>query len=188
MKRVGILGGTFDPPHLGHLLIAEEVRIELNLQEIWFIPTYTPPHKSESETSAEHRMKMLQIAISSNKYFKINAIEIERLGKSYTYDTITYLKQEYEDIDFYFIIGADMVEYLPNWHRINELIQMIQFVGVKRSGYKLETEYPIIQVDIPMLDISSSMLRKRLRNKQSVKYIVPDEVNRYIREKRLYED
>ncbi|RLL48018.1 nicotinate-nucleotide adenylyltransferase [Oceanobacillus piezotolerans] len=188
MKRIGILGGTFDPPHLGHLLIAEEVRVKLDLTEIWFIPTYTPPHKDNAKTDASHRINMLEIAIANNPYFKINTIEIEREGKSYTIDTITALGEDYPDYQFYFIIGADMVEYLPHWERIDELVQLIQFVGVKREGYKLETKYPVIEVDIPSIDISSSMLRKRLRSNQPVKYIVLDEVYRYIREMGLYEN
>ncbi|WP_085991846.1 nicotinate-nucleotide adenylyltransferase [Oceanobacillus senegalensis] len=188
MKRIGILGGTFDPPHLGHLVIAEEVRVALELEEIWFIPTYTPPHKNDSQTSAYHRMKMLESAIDSNNSFKLNTIEMERLGKSYTIDTVKVLRSEFPDYKFYFIIGADMVEYLPNWNKIDELVQLIQFVGVKRPGYKLETHYPLIEVTVPILDISSTMLRRRLRNKESIKYIVPDKVHRYIREKGLYED
>ncbi|AXI09521.1 nicotinic acid mononucleotide adenylyltransferase [Oceanobacillus zhaokaii] len=186
MRRIGILGGTFDPPHLGHLLIAEEVRLTLELEEIWFIPTYTPPHKNETKTSATDRINMLDQALDSNPFFKINSIEIERLGKSYTFDTMRTLTNEFPDDKFYFIIGADMVEYLPHWHRIDELVSVVQFVGVKRSGYKLKTEYPVIEVDIPLIDISSSMLRKRLRSHQSVKYLVPDVVTNYIRENKLY--
>ncbi|WP_156291131.1 nicotinate-nucleotide adenylyltransferase [Oceanobacillus salinisoli] len=188
MKRVGILGGTFDPPHLGHLLIAEEVRISLQLEEIWFIPTYTPPHKNESKTSAMDRRNMLELAIRSNTYFKLNTMEMERTGKSYTIDTIKTLKNQHPEHEFFFIIGADMVEYLPHWHKIEELMELIQFVGVQRSGYKLNTTYPIMEVDIPLIDISSSMLRGRLRKQEPAKYIVPDEVYRYIREKRLYEN
>ncbi|MFD1850213.1 nicotinate-nucleotide adenylyltransferase [Oceanobacillus bengalensis] len=187
MKRIGILGGTFDPPHLGHLLIAEEVRVSLGLEEIWFIPTYTPPHKDYSKTSAQHRLKMLDIATSSNDYFKVNTIEIERSGKSYTLDTMKELRKNFPENQFYFIIGADMVEYLPHWYKIEELVELVQFVGVKRAGYGLETDYPITEVDIPMIDISSSMLRNRLRNDKPTKYIVPEEVILYIREKGLYE-
>ncbi|RDW21737.1 nicotinate-nucleotide adenylyltransferase [Oceanobacillus chungangensis] len=186
MRRIGILGGTFDPPHLGHLLIAEEVRLTLDLEEIWFIPTYTPPHKDEAKTSATDRINMLDKALGSNPFFKINTIEVERLGKSYTFDTMIMLTEEFPEDEFYFIIGADMVEYLPNWHKIEELVNIVQFVGVKRSGYKLQTEYPVIEVEIPLIDISSSMLRERLRSQQSVKYLVPDVVTNYIREKALY--
>ncbi|WP_249871034.1 nicotinate-nucleotide adenylyltransferase [Oceanobacillus saliphilus] len=188
MERIGILGGTFDPPHLGHLLIAEEVRLAMELNEVWFIPTYTPPHKDAAKTKAIDRIKMLQLATESNPFFKVNTIEIERSGKSYTLDTMKYLKKEFPKKDFYFIIGADMVEYLPHWHKVDELLSLVNFVGVKRSGYQVDTEYPVTEVDIPMIDISSSMLRNWLRSKRSVNYIVPDSVISYIEENRLYEN
>src|SRR5690625_4105945 len=109
MKKIGILGGTFDPPHIGHLIIAEEVRLALELEEVWFIPTATPPHKDEARTDSGHRIKMTKLAIADNPYFKINTIETERTGKSYTIETIRELKAQYLDYDFHFIIGADMV-------------------------------------------------------------------------------
>jgi nicotinate-nucleotide adenylyltransferase len=188
MKRIGILGGTFNPPHIGHLWIAEEVRIAMELEEIWFIPTYTPPHKDESKIDASDRLNMLDLAIGDNEYFKLNTLELERKGKSYTLQTIKALKMDYPNHEFFFIIGADMVEYLPNWYKIDELIELIQFIGVKRAGYKLETSYPIMTVDIPMVDISSSMIRERVLNKKSVKYMLPDSIYRYIREYHLYEN
>ncbi|WP_087971739.1 nicotinate-nucleotide adenylyltransferase [Oceanobacillus rekensis] len=186
MERIGILGGTFDPPHLGHLLVAEEVRLAMGLKEVWFIPTYTPPHKNAAKTTASERIKMLQLATNSNPFFKVNTIEIERTGKSYTLDTMEILKEQYPDKEFYFIIGADMVEYLPNWYKVDELFSIINFIGVKRSGYELNTRYPITEVDIPMIDISSTMLRKWLRSKRSVNYIIPDPVVSYIKENHLY--
>src|SRR4051794_6519919 len=106
MRRIGVLGGTFDPPHIGHLIIAEEVRIALDLEEVWFIPTFTPPHKDGTKTKASQRIEMTKLAIESNPHFKVNSIEIERSGKSYTIDTIRELKRENPDSDFYFIIGA----------------------------------------------------------------------------------
>ncbi|GGH68350.1 putative nicotinate-nucleotide adenylyltransferase [Compostibacillus humi] len=187
MRKIGILGGTFDPPHIGHLIIAEEVRIALKLEEIWFIPTYTPPHKEEAKTTARDRVQMTEIAISANPHFRLQTVEVERSGKSYTIDTIKQFRNEFPDVDFYFIIGADMVEYLPHWHRIEELVQLVKFVGVKRSGYELKTTYPFIEVEIPAIDISSSLLRERLRNGIESRYLIPDSVYAYIREKGLYE-
>jgi nicotinate-nucleotide adenylyltransferase len=186
-RRIGILGGTFDPPHLGHLLIAEEVRMNLDLEEIWFIPSHTPPHKRVANTSTADRVLMLECAIKDNPYFKINTIEIERLGKSYTVDTMESLCTTNEDVEFYFIIGADMVEYLPHWQRINELLQLVNFVGVNRANYTLDTSYPVIEVNIPMFDISSSMIRNRLISRISVKYLIPDAVDYVIKERQLYE-
>lgn len=186
MRKIGILGGTFDPPHIGHLIIAEEVRLALELEEVWFIPTYTPPHKDESETDATDRIKMTELAIESNPYFKLNSIEIERSGKSYTIDTMNELLKLHPDCEFYFLIGADMVEYLPNWHRIDELLKLIEFVGVKRPGYHLKTPYDILTVDVPTIDLSSTELRGRLKENRSVNYIVPEPVYAYIKGEGLY--
>ncbi|MFA1820478.1 nicotinate-nucleotide adenylyltransferase [Virgibacillus oceani] len=188
MKRIGILGGTFDPPHLGHLIIAEEVRQKVGLDEVWFIPSFTPPHKDGAIASPEVRVRMVELAIASNPIFKVNTIELERSGNSYTFDTISLLKENHPSVDFYFIIGADMVEYLPHWHKINELIRMVDFVGVKRSGYKLSSHYPIIEINIPIIEISSTLLRERLKNSESVAYLTPEKVYSYIKEKRLYEE
>ncbi|MEC5422188.1 nicotinate-nucleotide adenylyltransferase [Virgibacillus sp. C22-A2] len=187
MKRVGILGGTFDPPHLGHLIIGEEVRLALNLEEIWFVPSHLPPHKESAKTSATDRINMLMKALDGNSFFSINTIETERLGKSYTFDTIKALQKEFPDTEFYFIIGADMVEYLQHWHRIDELINMVSFVGVKRAGYKLHSAYPIIEVDIPAIEISSTLIRDRLSTNETVRYLMPETVYTYIKEKQLYE-
>ncbi|MFS0751375.1 nicotinate-nucleotide adenylyltransferase [Oceanobacillus sp. 1P07AA] len=186
MRKIGILGGTFDPPHIGHLLIAEEVRRAKQLDEIWFIPTNTPPHKEETTTSAEHRTSMLQLVIRSHPSFKLNKIELQREGKSYTYDTIRELKKTFPSIEFYFIIGGDMVEFLPKWYRINELLDIVTFVGVERPGYSLETTYPVHFVDIPTIHLSSTMLRERLQQKEWVRYLLPDSVMQYVKEHHLY--
>ncbi|GIO27611.1 nicotinate-nucleotide adenylyltransferase [Ornithinibacillus bavariensis] len=187
MKRIGILGGTFDPPHMGHLIIAQEVLCALKLDQVWFIPTYEPPHKHDAFVQADHRIDMLKLAIADNEKFSLDTIEIDRTGKSYTINTIIDLKKAYPEVDFYFIIGADMVEYLPNWYRIDELIKQVNFVGVKRSGYSMDTDYPVKKVDIPMVDISSSLIRGRLQEMKSIKYLVPDSVHHYIKEHGLYE-
>ncbi|QDP40673.1 nicotinate-nucleotide adenylyltransferase [Radiobacillus deserti] len=188
MKKVGLLGGTFDPPHNGHLLIAEEVRQALGLDEIWFIPSYEPPHKQQARTASKYRVEMVQAAVRDNEHFKVQLIEVNREGKSYSIDTVKQLVEEYPNVDFYFIIGADMVEYLPKWVQIDELFELIRFVGVKRKEYKLESNYPIIEVNIPEFAVSSSMIRQRLKNGLSVKYLVPNSVIECIKENRLYEE
>ncbi|BAC13941.1 nicotinate-nucleotide adenylyltransferase [Oceanobacillus iheyensis HTE831] len=186
MREIGILGGTFDPPHLGHLLIAEEVRRAKELDEIWFIPTNTPPHKEDTTTSADHRTSMIQLAIDSHPSFKLNDMELKREGKSYTYDTIQELTDLYPSHTFYFIIGGDMVEFLPKWHRIDELLEMITFIGVSRPGYSLQTSYPVDFVDIPTIQLSSTILRERLQNREWIRYLLPDSVMQYVREHQLY--
>ncbi|MYL46645.1 nicotinate-nucleotide adenylyltransferase [Virgibacillus halodenitrificans] len=186
MKHVGILGGTFDPPHLGHMIIAQEVQLSLNLDEVWFIPSHTPPHKNTTKTNAEDRVNMVKLAVQGNAYFKVNTIEIDRFGKSYTFDTIKELNKEYPRCTFYFIIGADMVEYLPKWNRIDQLIKLVQFVGVKRPGFSLISTYPVIEVEVPQIDISSTFIRNRIKNNQPFSYFTPEGVTNYIKEKRLY--
>lgn len=188
MKKIGVLGGTFDPPHLGHLIIAETVRTELRLDEVWFMPTNEPPHKNKANSTGKDRLKMVELAIEDNEHFKMNDIEMKRLGKSFTFDTMSILVNEHPDYGFYFIIGADMVDYLPHWSRIDELVHLVKFVGVQREGFRLESSYPVIKVDIPMIDISSTMIRKQLAAHTSVKYLIPDPVYAYIKENQLYEN
>src|SRR5690625_4586590 len=139
MSRIGIFGGTFDPPHIGHLIMAEEVRYALTLDEIWFIPTNIPPHKQKASSTSKHRLAMLEMAIRSNQHFIVNPIEVENENVSYTIDTMTILRKNHPDAEFYFIIGADMVEYLPYWKQVDELFKMVTFVGVQRTNYTLST-------------------------------------------------
>jgi len=188
LKKVGIFGGTFDPPHNGHLLMANEVLQSLKLSEIWFMPNQIPPHKlQESISPSYHRLNMLKLATEGNEAFKIETIELERSGPSYTYDTMVLLKERYTNIQFYFIIGADMIEFLPKWYKIDELIQLIQFVGVKRPGYSVKTPYSILEVEVPQFDVSSTIIRHRIKNGHSIDYLVPDSVIQYIKENQLYE-
>lgn len=188
MKKVGIFGGTFDPPHFGHLLMANEVLHSLNLTEIWFMPNQIPPHKqNEKICDSYHRVNMLKLAVKGNEFFRIETIELERPGPSYTYDTIRLLKQRYSQVEFYFIIGADMIEYLPKWYKIEQLQNCIQFVGVKRTGYSIRSPFSILEVNVPQFDVSSTMIRKRLKEGKTVHYLLPESVIQYIKENHLYE-
>lgn len=187
MKKIGLLGGTFDPPHLGHLIVAEEVKQTLDLTEIWFLPNHIPPHKQDKQiSSGKDRLEMLKRALSGNDSFKIETMELNREGPSYTIDTVLELQRLYSKVEFYFIIGADMVEYLPKWYQIDVLIERLKFVGVKRPGYKLQTTYPIIEVEVPEIGISSSFLRDRIKNKLNTKYYLPKSVEKYIEENQIY--
>lgn len=188
MKKIGIIGGTFDPPHLGHLLIASDVQYALSLDEVWFMPNHIPPHKqSDSITSIDLRIQMIQVAIQNQPSFRLETIELEREGPSFTYDTILLLKERYPNVDFHFIIGADMVEYLPKWHKINELVGLVKFVGVKRPGYSIVTNFPVIEVETPQFDVSSTMIRKRVKDGMTAHFLVPEQVRSIIEEKSLYE-
>ncbi|MFL6560237.1 MAG: nicotinate-nucleotide adenylyltransferase, partial [Bacillus sp. (in: firmicutes)] len=129
---------------------------------------------------------MLELAISGNDAFRVETIELDRQGPSYTVDTMKMINAQYSDHQFFFIIGADMIEYLPKWHKIEELINLVQFVGVERPEYNSRTEYPVLYVDVPAIDVSSSMIRDRVKSRQTVRYLLPDSVIQYIEEKHLY--
>ncbi|WP_105955933.1 nicotinate-nucleotide adenylyltransferase [Apilactobacillus quenuiae] len=187
-KKIGILGGTFNPIHNGHLFIAEQVRTKLNLDKILFMPDYIPPHiDKKSAVSSIHRVNMVDLAIHSNPHFSILMDEINREGKSYTYDTMNSLTNNQPDVDYYFIIGGDMVHYLPKWYRIDELTKMIKFVGIQRAEYNNNSQYNIIKLNVHKLDISSTLIRNSIKNGQSVRYLIPDEVLKYIKEHHIYE-
>lgn len=172
-------------------MVGEIARDQLQLDEIWFLPAKIPPHKQNKAISKpHHRMNMLQIAIEENPNFFISTIELEYGGEgkpSYTYETMMKFKENYPLYDFYFIIGGDMVEYLPKWYKINELTSMINFIALARPGYSLETPYPVIVADMPQLDLSSSIIRERVANGQTIRYLVPEGVRLYIKENHLYE-
>ncbi|MGT2906748.1 nicotinate-nucleotide adenylyltransferase [Streptococcus dentiloxodontae] len=186
-RQVGILGGNFNPVHNAHLLVADQVRQRLGLDQVLLMPEYEPPHVDKKGTIDEkHRLKMLELAIDGVEGLAIETIELERKGISYTYDTMKILTEAHPDVDYYFIIGADMVEYLPKWHRIEELVELVQFVGVQRPKYKAGTSYPVIWVDVPLMDISSSMIRDRIASGCVPNYFLPKAVLDYIKEEGLY--
>ncbi|WP_019242670.1 MULTISPECIES: nicotinate-nucleotide adenylyltransferase [Bacillus] len=188
MKKVGILGGTFDPPHIGHAIIANEVLSALQLDEIRFMPNHTPPHKQKTKSvSNEERVDMIQLTIEDHPQFVLDTIELDSPGTSYTFNTIEQLINQEPDTKFYFIIGADMIEYLPNWYRVDDLVNMVQFVGVKRPPYTVETSYPIVLIDVPQIYLSSSMIRDKVKKGETIRYLVPRTVEKYIEENALYE-
>ncbi|WP_456273961.1 nicotinate-nucleotide adenylyltransferase [Bacillus sp. AK031] len=187
-KRVGLLGGTFNPPHLGHLIIANEVLSQLNLDEVRFMPAGIPPHKKlTGDTTSHQRKRMVEEAIKEHPQFILESVELDREGTSYTYETVQLLTEREPDSQFYFIIGGDMIEYLPKWHKINELSQLVQFTGVKRPGYKENTPYNVKMVKVPQIEISSTMIRDRISTGRTIKFLVPERVSDYIREEKLYE-
>lgn len=188
-KSVGIYGGTFNPPHIAHLVAAQQVLDQLGLDEIWFLPNNIPPHVDKKETiSAMDRIEMVRLAIEDNSKFKLDLTDINRGGISYTFETMKMLTEANPTTDFYFIIGGDMVEYLPKWKKIDELINMVKFVGVCRPGYEKVSKYPVIWVNSPELEISSTDIRKKVMNKQTIKYLVPKKVEEYIQKEGLYHD
>ena len=186
-KQVGILGGNFNPVHNAHLIVADQVRQQLGLDQDLLMPEYQPPHVDKKDTIPEHhRLKMLELAIEGINGLAIETIELERKGVSYTYDTMKILTEQHPDTDYYFIIGADMVDYLPKWYRIDELVDMVQFVGVQRPRYKAGTSYPVIWVDVPLMDISSSMVRDFIAQGRKPNFLLPQPVLDYIEKEGLY--
>ena len=187
VERVGLIGGSFNPPHIAHLIMAEQARVQLGLDKVYFLPSHIPPHVDEKKTiDASTRVEMTRLAIQDNIYFDIETIELERKGVSYTYDTMKLLTEKNPDTDYYFIIGADMVDYLPKWYRIDELVDMVQFVGVQRPRYKAGTSYPVIWVDVPLMDISSSMVRDFIAQGRKPNFLLPQSVLDYIEKEGLY--
>ena len=186
--KIGILGGTFNPIHLGHLILAEEAREKLGLNKIIFVPTYLPPHKDISDIApAKDRMSMLNLAISSNRYFSTSDIEIKRDGLSYTIETIKELKKRFAADDLYFIIGSDLLTYLAGWKDLSEIIKTVRFVAATRPGYPLD-EIPsyISTLAIRAVDISGFQIRNCVKENKSFRYLVPDSVREYIVRKKLY--
>lgn len=186
-KQIGILGGNFNPVHNAHLVVADQVRQQLGLDQVLLMPEYEPPHVDKKETIDEkHRLKMLELAIEGIAGLGIETIELERKGISYSYDTMKLLTEQHPDTDYYFIIGADMVDYLPKWYRIDELVELVQFVSVQRPRYKAGTSYPVIWVDVPLMDISSSMVRDFLAQGRTPNFLLPQPVLDYIEKEGLY--
>ncbi len=199
--NIGILGGTFDPIHLGHLIVAEDVRQKLGLSEVLFIPAGRPWLKLKEEkaiTPAKHRLAMVKLAIASNPYFKVSTAEIDRPRLSYTIDTILELKAKLgAKAEIYFIVGPDALAEFPKWKEPARLLELCQVVGIGRPSHaqtdlrKLERNVPgatkrIMLLDVPQIDISSSAIRKRVAHGLSIRYLVPEAVEKYIREHKLY--
>ena len=202
LRRVGLLGGTFDPIHYGHLVIAEEVRTVLHLAEMVFVPAGHPPHKpGRIVTEAQHRLAMLELAIASNPHFTISLVDLERPGPSYTVETLQVLRQQWgTQTDIYFVIGGDSLEDLLVWYDPAGILkQLTALVAVQRPGYEeaagyrdmLEARLPgikqrLIMVQAPQLDISATDLRLRVAEGRPIKYQTPEAVERYIIEYGLY--
>jgi nicotinate-nucleotide adenylyltransferase len=186
--KIGILGGTFNPVHIGHLILAEEAREKLGLDKIIFIPTALPPHKDNLNIApAADRLKMLKLATGSNKYFAVSDIEIRRDGRSYTIDTLRQLKKEYARDELYFIIGSDLLKYLNEWKDLSEIITMVKFVVVTRPGFPLEQIPSYIKtLAIRAVDVSGFEVRQCVAGNKSFGYLVTDKVFDYIKKRKLY--
>jgi len=186
--KVGIIGGTFNPIHIGHLILAEEAREKLGLARVIFVPTYFPPHKGNGDIAkADERYKMVKLAIKGNRNFKASDIEIRRAGLSYTIDTLRAFKQRYPRDELYFITGSDLLKYLTEWKDLDEIIKMVKLIVATRPGYPLDRipSY-ITTVAIRAVDVSAFEVRQAVREGRSFRYLVPEAVCKYISKKGLY--
>jgi nicotinate-nucleotide adenylyltransferase len=195
--NVGVLGGTFDPIHIGHLVVGEEARTKLGLSEVLFVPAGQPWLKQDRDiTPAAHRVEMVRRAIANNPQFKLCTLEVERPGPSYTVDTLTMLqKQLGSKASLFFILGRDTLAELPLWKEPQEVMQLCKLVVPPRIGSRdlrhLEEAIPglldkVIQLDMPVIGISSSEIRQRIAQGLPIRYLVPPEVEKYITEHKIY--
>lgn len=198
-RKIGIMGGTFDPIHYGHLRAADEAHAAFGLSEVIFIPTGEPPHKAgERVSSAEDRYIMTILATVDCPYFSVSRLEIDKTGKSYTINTLRRLNSipDYSDAEFYFITGLDAVLDIVSWKNSEEIMKLCKFVAVSRHGYthsKMEDlpkdlRSAIIPLEIPLLAISSTGLRERIKINRSIRFLVPPSVEHYIKKNSLYKD
>ena len=197
--RLALLGGTFDPVHLGHLVLAEVARDQLRLDRVLFVPAGDPPHKQEQLKSAAcHRRAMTELAIAANDCFELSPVDLERPGPHYSTDTVRLVRSSYgvASEDCFFVVGGDSLEDLPAWHRPAELVRLCRLAVAPRPDYRpdmavLEQHLPGLSarldwLQMPALDISATDIRGRVREGRSIRYQVPDSVRQYIEQHRLY--
>ena len=195
--NIGVLGGTFDPIHMGHLIAAEEVRVKVGLAEVLFVPAGQPWLKADRAISAaEHRVEMVRLAITGKPHFKLSRVEVERSGPTYTVDTIRELRVQFgSEAELFFILGLDLLDELPRWKDPTRLIGLCRLVAVTRPGYDAVGLQPqsipgiskhLLQVEMSPVGISSSDIRARVANGSSIKNLVPELVENYIYEHGLY--
>ena len=202
MERLAIMGGTFDPIHMGHLRMTRAVQQQLNFDRIVFLPAYIPPHKQTRSDFAswEHRLAMVKLAVQEYEDFVVSTLEYERGGISYTYDTVNLLQELWPDAEIYLIIGEDSLTQLYTWHRAGDLLRLVHFVAAERPGYEGEAgveklvriygswvQEKIIHAQVPETAISSTEIRKRLREGKPVRGMIPLSVEQYLYRCELYQ-
>jgi nicotinate-nucleotide adenylyltransferase len=188
VKRIGLFGGTFDPPHIGHLIIAETAWEQLGLEKIYFVPAYIPPHKRGKKcTPVSHRLAMIQLALKGNRHFDMLDCEIKRRGVSYTIDTLRDIKEQYCDDDLFFILGSDNLQQFNTWKKPDEIVKLAHLVVYERPNIPIPRKYSsAIRLNGPLLDISSTDIRAKAMEQRSIRYLVPKAVEQYILKHRLY--
>ncbi len=200
MRKIGIMGGTFNPIHFAHLILAESAYEQLSLDKILFMPSKTPPHKlHENIVNDKHRIRMIQLAIRGNPHFELSCMELEREGITYTAETLEELTKNYPMDEYYFIMGADSLFQIEDWRRHDRIFQLSRIVAAVREHVTeqemedqinhLTNQYEarIHLLYTPNMDVSSKMLRQNIKNGKSIRYYVPDPVFQYIMEHQLYQ-
>lgn len=186
---MGLLGGTFDPPHLGHLVVAEVARTTLGLDEVRLLVAGDPWMK-RSTSPVEHRVAMARLAVEDNDALVVDERETARPGPTYTAETLEELRSEEPDTDWWFLIGADALERLADWHRAADALRLATFVAVTRPGYHLDLSGgllgDVVRLEVPLIGVSSTDLRRRVAAGEAIRYLVPRRVERYIRDRALY--
>lgn len=189
---IGLFGGSFNPPHIAHLIVAETVRDQFALEQIWWIPSHNPPHKTDGElASADHRLAMTRRATEENPAFTVSDIEIQREGVSYTIDTLRTLQREHPEVSFWLIIGSDSMRDFGQWHCPDEIVERVPLIVYKRPGAISSIADPrysnhVRFADAPLLEVSGTEVRARCRRNRSIRYLVPDPVRDYIEAHDLY--
>jgi nicotinate-nucleotide adenylyltransferase len=198
LTALGILGGTFNPPHIAHLVCASEARIQLELDHVLLVPTALPPHKQmEQEPGARHRLEMCRLAVGEHgDWLAVSPIEIDRGGASYTIDTLREIHASQPDEELTFIVGGDMAWSLPTWREPEAILELAGFAVAERAGARREEVRErladlagatrIDYIDVPRMDVSSSALRRRIREGRPIDFLVPDAVGAYIEREGLY--
>jgi nicotinate-nucleotide adenylyltransferase len=190
--KTGLFFGSFNPIHIGHLIIANAVLDEIDLREIWFIVSPQNPHKRDSKSLAHEfdRMDMVELAITGDHRFRANDIEFHLPKPNYTIDTLTYLSEKYPRNEFFLIIGEDNLASFPRWKNYKMILENYCLLVYPRTGsgpYDLHHHKKVKMIDAPLLDISASYIRKCVKNGRSLKYLIPDEVIEFIKDRGLYQ-
>ncbi len=195
--RLGVMGGTFDPIHNGHLFIAEAARVQVQLNRVLWLPNRQPAHREGkiANAEAETRAKLVELAIADHRDFQLSRVELDRAGPSYAIETLAQLKLEYSDSEIYWILGADAIGDLPTWHRADELMATCRFIAFNRPGFDLQTaknqlssqqQARVTWLQVPGIDIASRQLRERVQRNLPIRYLLPEPVRQEIERQNLY--